>query len=224
MRVLVIDLDFVAPSVALLASSHDLPSLSTVLHNHQIAPSVDEWFLREFAHHFSGSPSGFRVIAGLSRPERWQEIEPRLLHDLLKDLAPFFDLIVCDLHASSHKLLAINAVARGMLTQADSVVALANANPLGLARLLREIHEMRALRQGSDSIHVVFSRLSDKTSQPPEVAAFVELTKMPSPTTIRDDHDAFELLVARASTKSTMRRRSAYKTDMQALTDKVLGL
>jgi hypothetical protein len=71
---------------------------------------------------------------------------------------------------------------------------------------------------------VVFSRLSDKTSQPPEVAAFVELTKMPSPTTIRDDHDAFELLVARASTKSTMRRRSAYKTDMQALTDKVLGL
>ena len=224
MRVLVIDLDFVAPSLALLASTRDLPSLSTVLHNHQIAPSVDDSFLREFAPHFSGSPSGFRVIGGLSRPERWQEIEPRLLHDLLKDLAPFFDLIVCDLHASSHKLLAINAVARGMLTQADSVVALANANPLGLARLLREIHELRALRQGSDSIHVVFSRLSDKTSQPPEIAAFVELTKMPSPTTIRDDHDAFELLVARASTKSTMRRRSAYKTDMQALTDKVLGL
>jgi len=47
---------------------------------------------------------------------------------------------------------------------------------------------------------------------------------MAAPMTIRDDHDAFELLVARASTKSTMRRRSAYKSDMQALTDKVLGL
>lgn len=224
MRVLVIDLDFVAPSVALLASNRDLPSLSTVLHNQQITPSVDEAFLRELAPHFDSSPKGFRVIAGLSRPERWQEIEPRLLHDLLNGLAPFFDLIVCDLHASSHKSLAVNAVARSMLTQADAVVALANANPLGLARMLREIHELRTLRAHSDAIHVVFNRLSAKTPEPPESAAFVELTRLPRPLTIRDDHDAFELLVARASAKSTMRRRSAYKTDIQALTDKVLGL
>lgn len=224
MRVLVIDLDFAAPSVALLASNHDLPSLSTVLHNHQITPGVDEAFLREFAPHFASSPKGFRVIAGLSRPERWQEIEPRLLNDLLNGLAPFFDLIVCDLHASSHKSLAVNAVARSMLTQADAVVALANANPLGLARMLREIHELRTLRAHSDAIHVVFNRLNPKAPEPPESAAFVELTKLPRPLTIRDDHDAFELLVARASTKSTMRKRSAYKSDIQALTDKVLGL
>jgi hypothetical protein len=43
-------------------------------------------------------------------------------------------------------------------------------------------------------------------------------------TTIREDHDAFELLISRAALKATMRKRSAYKTDMQALTDKVLGL
>jgi Flp pilus assembly CpaE family ATPase len=224
MRVLVIDLDFVSPSVALLASTSNLPSLSTVLHNHQITPGVDEAFLREFAPHFATSPKGFRVIAGLSRPERWQEIEPRLLHDLLIDLAPFVDLIVCDLHARSHKSLAVNTVARSVLTQADAVVALANANALGLARLLREIHEVRALRTRSESIHVVFNRLNAKTPEPPEAVAFVELTKLPRPLTIRDDHDAFELLVARASTKSTKRRRSAYKTDIQALTDKVLGL
>lgn len=224
MRVLLIDLDFVAPSVALLASNHDLPSLSTVMHNHQISPSVDEAFMREFAPLFASSSKSFRVLAGLSRPERWQEIEPRLLHDLLIDLAPLVDLIVCDLHASSHKSLAINTVARSVLTQADAVVALANANALGLARLLREIHELRTLRANSDAIHVVFNRLSSKNPEPTEAVAFVELTKLPRPLTIRDDHDAFELLVARASTKSTKRRRSAYKTDIQALTDKVLGL
>ena len=224
MRALVIDLDFVAPSVALLASTRDLPSLSTVLHNHQIARRLEESFLREFAPGFTSSPKSFRVLAGLSRPERWQEIEPRLLLDLLNDLAPFVDLIVCDLHASSHKSLAVNAVARSVLAQADAVVALANANPLGLSRLLREIHELRSIRPSSESIHVVFNRLLAKNPEPPESAAFVELTKLPQPLTIRDDHDAFDLLVARASTKSTLRKRSAYKTDIQALTDKVMGL
>ena len=224
MRVLVIDLDFVAPSVALLSANQDLPSLSTVLHHHQIAPTVDEAFLQEFAPHFSGLPNGFRVIAGLSRPERWPEIEPRLLGDLLKDLAPFVDLIVCDLHASAHKLLAANAVARSILADADSVIALANANPLSLSRLLREIHELQTLRPGAESIHVVFNRVDSKKPQPPESAAFVELTQMSAPMTIRDDHDVFDLLVSRASLKATMRKRSAYKSDMQALTDKVLGL
>jgi Flp pilus assembly CpaE family ATPase len=207
-----------------VAPTIDLPSLSTVLHHHQISAGVDGSFLNEFAPQFSGASKGLRVIAGLSRPERWQEVEPRLLQDLLKDLAPFAGLIVCDLHANSHKLLAVNAVARSMLTQADAVIALANANPVALSRLLREIHELRALRTSSESIHVVFNRLMTKTPQPPEVSAFVELTKLPAPMTIRDDHDAFEMLVARASTKATLRKRSAYKTDIQALTDKVLGL
>jgi len=224
MRVLVIDLDFVAPSVALLSANQDLPSLSTVLHHHQIAPTVDEAFLQVFAPHFSGLPSTFRVIAGLSRPERWPEIEPRLLGSLLNDLGPFVDLIVCDLQASAHKLLAANAVARSILAEADSVVALANANPLSLSRLLREIHELQALRPDNESIHVVFNRVDANNPQPPESAAFIELTKMAAPMTMSDDHDVFELLVARASLKATMRKRSAYKSDIQALTDKVRGL
>jgi hypothetical protein len=47
---------------------------------------------------------------------------------------------------------------------------------------------------------------------------------MAAPMTIRGDHDVFDLLVSRASVKATMRKRSAYKSDIQALTDKVLGL
>ena len=223
-RVLFVDLDFVSPSVALLAASQDLPSLSTVLHHHQIAAQADSSFLREFAPRFSGSPNGFRVIAGISRPDRWPEIDPQLLRALFQDLSSHVDVIVCDLQASAHKLLASNAVARSILAEADMVVALANANPLSLSRLLREIHEMRAMRAGEKSIQVVFNRVGGKAHQSPEVSAFVELTKMSPPMTIREDHDAFELLISRASLKATMRKRSAYKTDMQALTDKVLGL
>ena len=223
-RVLFVDLDFVSPSVALLAAKQELPSLSTVLHQHQIVAQVDGSFLREFAPRFSGSSNGFRIIAGLSRPERWPEIDVQQLRGLLHDAALHADLIICDLHASAHKLLASNAVARSILAEADMVVALANANPLSLSRLLREIHEMRAMRAGEEAIQVVFNRIGGKSSQSPEVAAFVELTKMSPPMTIREDHDAFELLISRAALKATMRKRSAYKTDMQALTDKVLGL
>jgi MinD-like ATPase involved in chromosome partitioning or flagellar assembly len=223
-RVLFVDLDFVSPSVALLAADQEMPSLSTVLHNHQVSAQIDDTFLREFAPRFAGSHTAFRVIAGLSRPERWPEIEPRALEALIQGLSPHVDLIICDLHASAHKLAGANAVARSILAQANIVVALANANPLSLSRLLREIHEMQALRSDEKSIQVVFNRLGAKANQSPEVAAFVELTKMPPPMTIRDDHDVFELLMRRASLKSTRRRRSAYKTDMQALTDKVLGL
>jgi MinD-like ATPase involved in chromosome partitioning or flagellar assembly len=223
-RVLFVDLDFVSPSAALLSTSQELPSLSTVLHHHQIAAQVDDAFLREFAPRFASSPNGFRVIAGLSRPDRWPEIDPQLLRALIQDLSSHVDLIVCDLHASAHKLLASNAVARSILAEADSVVALSNANPLSLSRLLREIHEVRALRSDEKSIQAVFNRLGGKVHEPPEVSAFVELTKMSPPMTIRDDHDAFDLLISSASLKAAMRKRSAYKTDMQALTDKVLGL
>ena len=223
-RVLFVDLDFVSPSVALLATSKELPSLSTVLHHHQIAAQVDDAFLREFAPRFASSQNGFRVIAGLSRPDRWPEIDPQLLRALIQDLSSHVDLIVCDLHASAHKLLASNAVARSILAEADSVVALANANALSLSRLLREIHEVRALRSDEKSVQAVFNRLGGKVHELPEVSAFVELTKMSPPMAIRDDHDAFDLLISSASLKAAMRKRSAYKTDMQALTDKVLGL
>jgi MinD-like ATPase involved in chromosome partitioning or flagellar assembly len=87
-RVLLVDLDFVSPSVAVLAANQDLPSLSTVLHHHQITSSFDETFLREFAPHFSGSSEGFRVVAGLSRPERWPEIKPQFLQRFFQSLSP----------------------------------------------------------------------------------------------------------------------------------------
>ena len=224
MKVLLLDLDFVAPSVALLAGSQDLPSLSTVLYHHQISPRVDVKFVHEFAPYFCDSPNSFRIIAGLSRPERWPEIELQVLQSLLRDLAPFTDLVVCDIHASSHKPHAVNAVARGILKQADSVIALASANPLSLARLLREIQDLQTLLPRSTSIHVAFNQLGAKTTQPSELSAFVELTKMPAPATLREDHDVFGMLVARASTKATARKRSLYKADIQALTQKVLGL
>ncbi len=223
-RVLLIDLDFVAPSLSQLSGTAHQSTLSTTVHAFAVSKRIDQAFLDEHAPVFGAGRSQFRLMGGLARAERWPEIATSTFLPMLAELAPHFDLVIFDLQASSHKLTPANALARALLESAHSVIALANANPLSLSRLLRELGDLQALRPRHARLVTVFNRLPAKPSPPAESQAFVQLTRLSAPLLLRDDDQAFEQLARNGVAQVALRKRSNYRTDMQSLLDACLGL
>lgn len=100
----------------------------------------------------SVTPS-LRVLSGLSRADRWPELRPAALEvvlDLVRDLASL-TVVDCGFGLEQDEELAYDTLAPRrngatltVLAQADVVLAVGSADPVGLARLVRglaELHE-----------------------------------------------------------------------------------
>jgi len=97
---------------------------------------------------------GLRVLTGLPRPDRWQEVRPAAFEALLDRAAELVPLVVLDLGFSleGEPLDPFggagprrNLMTLSSLERADEVVVVGAADPVGLARLahgLVELHEV----------------------------------------------------------------------------------
>jgi MinD-like ATPase involved in chromosome partitioning or flagellar assembly len=111
-----------------------------------------------------------RVLTGLPRADRWTELRPSLLHDVLdvaRELCAFtvvdcgFSLeadeeISYDLAAAPRR----NGATLQALQSADSVVVVGAADPLSLGRLIRAVHELSDVLPGVTP-YVVVNRVRD---------------------------------------------------------------
>jgi MinD-like ATPase involved in chromosome partitioning or flagellar assembly len=93
-----------------------------------------------------------RVLTGLPRPERWQEVRPVAFGDLLEEVAGCASYAVLDagfnLEAEAPDPFGSSAPQRNEMTlaslqRADEVVVVGSADPVGLARLARGLVELR---------------------------------------------------------------------------------
>jgi MinD-like ATPase involved in chromosome partitioning or flagellar assembly len=98
-----------------------------------------------------------RVLTGLPRPDRWQEVRPAAYDDLLDQatrLAPFVVLDVgFSLEADPADPFGAGVPHRNLMTlaaldHADEVVVVGAADPVGLSRLARGLVELRSLHPG----------------------------------------------------------------------------
>jgi MinD-like ATPase involved in chromosome partitioning or flagellar assembly len=98
--------------------------------------------------------AGLRVLTGLPRPDRWQEVRPAAFGELLEEAARLCPWLVLDagfsleadpLPAFGGAGPARNDMTLAALARADEVVVVGAADPVGLARLARglvELHEL----------------------------------------------------------------------------------
>jgi MinD-like ATPase involved in chromosome partitioning or flagellar assembly len=95
---------------------------------------------------------GLRVLTGLPRPDRWQEVRPAAFAALLDEAARLADVVVVDVGFSLEVDPADsfgsapqrNQMTLSALERADEVVVVGAADPVGLARLARglvDLHE-----------------------------------------------------------------------------------
>src|SRR6185436_18757414 len=107
------------------------------------------------------------VLTGLSRADRWTELRPAAVESIwstARMLAPctVVDVGFCiesDEEISFDSLAPRrNGATLATLEEADQVIVVGTADPVGLTRLIRAIHELRAVVPSAD-VRVVVNRL-----------------------------------------------------------------
>jgi MinD-like ATPase involved in chromosome partitioning or flagellar assembly len=110
---------------------------------------------------------GLRVLTGLPRPDRWQEVRASAFDDVLDRASRVADLAVLDVGFSLEgeppdpfgpTAPQRNQMTLAALATADEVLVVGSADPVGLARLARGLVELRDVVPGVRS-RVVVNRM-----------------------------------------------------------------
>jgi MinD-like ATPase involved in chromosome partitioning or flagellar assembly len=114
------------------------------------------------------SPRGcFRVLTGIGRPNRWPELSSERVETVIRECRSWADYTVLDTSASlendeeiSSDLFAPrrNAATITAIRQADQVIAVGSADPVGLSRFLRAHVDLLETLE-TDDVIVVMNRV-----------------------------------------------------------------
>ncbi|QTV79420.1 CpaE family protein [Microbacterium sp. NIBRBAC000506063] len=166
-HVALVDADTHAPSLALLlAQGDDSPGIAAACRRAELG-GLDADELARLATPILLEEGGIDVLGGLNRPSRWPELSAHRLRTALEVCRGWADDTIVDVAAPlesdeevSFDLEAPrrNAATLTALREADAIVAVASAEPLGIARFLHGHAELRAL-VGATPITVVVNRV-----------------------------------------------------------------
>jgi MinD-like ATPase involved in chromosome partitioning or flagellar assembly len=100
-----------------------------------------------------------RVLTGLPRPDRWRELRPVALEELLAQAAAVDPVVVVDagpgLDAGDEQPVSRDSLVTAAVSAADVVLIVAAADPVGLARAARALVDLEEVRPGGAAYVVV---------------------------------------------------------------------
>lgn len=165
-RTALIDADTHAPSLALLLGlGDDTPGIAAACRRADLG-DLDVAELDRLCSAVPVQGTTIDVLAGINRPSRWPELAAHRLRAALRACRGWADDTVVDTAAAIESDEEItsdtdgprrNAASITALTEADAIVAVACAEPLGVARFLHSYSELRALA-GATPVTVVVNR------------------------------------------------------------------
>ncbi|CAN5475971.1 hypothetical protein BH24ACT7_BH24ACT7_04730 [soil metagenome] len=173
-----VDLDTVEPSIAQRLGVPLTPNVFTATEHLRLRTSLDGAF--------EVLPHGFAVIAGIPNPREWAGLTEGEAADLVGELATGFGVVVVKINRGLEDLSSFAGTAgrfdvgRRLVEMADRVVAVSSSSPLGAARLVGVVGDVRALT--SVPVHVVVNQTPSSRFVHGELAA--ELERSVSPATL----------------------------------------
>lgn len=165
-RTALVDADSVAPSVALsLGLSDESPGLAAACRRAELG-SLDAAELSRLSSVVETAAGPIDVLSGINRPGRWPELAAGRLRTTLGVCREWVDETVVDVSAAFDEdddpldpgAPMRHAATTASLLEADAVVAVLSADPLGVSRFLRGHAELRHLI-GSTPVTVVANRV-----------------------------------------------------------------
>lgn len=166
-RTALLDADSVAPSLALLLGlSDEAPGLAAACRRAELG-GLDPAELTRLAATVETSGGSLEVLGGLNRPSRWPELSADRLRRTLAACRNWVDRSVVDTSAAFDADDEVtwdlegprrHAATSAVLADADEIVAVASADPLGVARFLRDHAELRSIVGGAP-VRVVVNRV-----------------------------------------------------------------
>ncbi len=165
-RTALVDADSVAPSIALqLGLGDDAPGLAAACRRAELG-TLDAAELSRLSSPVETSGGTLEVLGGLNRPSRWPELGAARVRTTLAACRTWVDETVVDVSAEFEEdddpldpgAPARHAATASALLEADAVVAVLGADPLGVSRFVRGYAELRHLVSGTP-ITVVANRV-----------------------------------------------------------------
>jgi MinD-like ATPase involved in chromosome partitioning or flagellar assembly len=165
-RTALVDADSVAPSIALqLGLGDDAPGLAAACRRAELG-SLDTAELSRLSTPVETSGGTLEVLGGLNRPSRWPELGAARVRTTLAACRGWSDETVVDVSAEFDEdddpldpgAPARHAATAATLMEADAVIAVLSADPLGVSRFVRGYAELRHL-VGDTPITVVANRV-----------------------------------------------------------------
>jgi len=166
-RTALLDADSVAPSLALLLGlSDEAPGLAAACRRAELG-GLDPAELTRLSATVETSGGSLAVLGGLNRPNRWPELSADRLRRTLTACRQWVDRTVVDTSAAFDADDEVtwdlegprrHAATAAVLADADEIVAVASADPLGVARFLRDHAEVRNII-GDTPMRVVVNRV-----------------------------------------------------------------
>ncbi|MBW8761653.1 MAG: P-loop NTPase [Microbacterium sp.] len=166
-RTALVDADTVAPSIALLLGlSDDDPGIAAACRRAELG-ALDPDELTRLATAVDTSGGSIDVLGGINRPSRWPELSASRLSAALQACRGWAEETVVDVSAAfdaddeaTYDLTGPrrHAATAAALAEADTIVAVASADPLGISRFLRDHAELRRLT-GPTPVVVVVNQL-----------------------------------------------------------------
>jgi MinD-like ATPase involved in chromosome partitioning or flagellar assembly len=177
-----------------------------------------------------------RVLTGITRTERWPEIRPAALEvvwALAKDLAEL-TVVDCGFCLEQDEELSFdtaaprrNGATLTTIEQADLVVAVGSADPVGLQRLVRGLSDLREAVPGVD-VHVVVNRLRPSVVGPdPERqvrSALERYAGVLRATLVPEDRAAVDAAMLRGRSLAEVAPKSAARQAVSRLASELLGV
>lgn len=159
-----VDADSVAPSLALLLGlSDDSPGIAAACRRAELG-GLDAAELTRLATTVSTSAGDIEVLPGINRPSRWPELSSMRMRETLRACREWIEDTVVDVGAAFDADDEVtsdlagprrHAATSATLQEADAVIAVASADPVGISRFLRDHAELRRLASPSPVIVVV---------------------------------------------------------------------
>lgn len=166
-RTALVDADTVAPSIALLLGlSDDDPGVAAACRRADLG-ALDSTELERISAGVDTSGGTLDVLGGINRPSRWPELSAARLTSTLRECRTWAEETIVDVSAAldaddeaTYDLAGPrrHAATAATLAEADLIIAVASADPLGISRFLREHAELRRLAAPTP-VRVVVNRL-----------------------------------------------------------------
>ncbi|MBK9475329.1 MAG: ParA family protein [Tetrasphaera sp.] len=171
-RVLLVDLDTWGAAVAqVLGIIDEAPGVAAAARLSEQG-SLDVFSLARVAPVVSGT---LRVLTGISAAERWPEIRPGATADILARARLLADVVIvdCGFALEDDEELSYdtraprrNGATLTALDEADLVLAVGSADPVGLQRLVRGVQSLRGRGRAPDAILINKVRASVAGARP----------------------------------------------------------
>jgi MinD-like ATPase involved in chromosome partitioning or flagellar assembly len=163
-RTALIDADTVAPALALLLGlSDDAPGVAAACRRAERG-ALDGAELTRLAATVTSGGADIEVLPGINRPSRWPELASARLRTTLRACREWIEDTVVDVSAAfdaddevTYDLAGPrrHAATSTTLGEADLIIAVAAADPLGISRFLRDHSELRRLTAPTPVVVVV---------------------------------------------------------------------